>query len=287
VRIERKNTVSDATSVTKSLDTIGEGGRDNAPSFIIPIVVGIGVLALVLAFVFWPRSTPQPVTPTAVPIQPTAVPTAVPAATPETSAIDTYVALIGSHVAKGDYQVAITTAEGALDTPDISDAERKVLIGYIVSAGMKDIESQEFRPLDRAQHQQLVDTYLSLVERASIAGITIDTPLEVAVRAHVSSQFPLAKVAAEEALKAGSYNPKIDRDITRLYVSTLCSLGEWYSKAPKGTPLYDEGVRALVTSDLIADQYKTGQSEAEVLLKQLGYNDKKTWPDPLSTPLLP
>jgi len=243
----------------------------------------LGVVALVV-FLVWPRGGEAAVvSPTPLPV--TAIPTAVPTAVPTPAGPDlaSQVALIEALIGKGDYQTAIATAEGALAVPGIREEQRRVLTGYIVTAGLKDIESTPFEPLDRTQHQHLVDTYLSLVERAKGAGITLDTPLEVARRAQASSQFPLAKVAIETALESGAFNPTTDRDVTRLYVSTLYGLGKWYTTAQKGSPLYEEGLRALVASDMIADRYKTGQSEAEALFAQSGVSER---PAPLSTPLL-
>jgi hypothetical protein len=272
---------------------VTEGGRTKAPSFPLPIIFGAAGVVLVvgLTILLWPKSAPaRAAEPAIVPsiVQATVGPSAVPAtATPSYADITPYRELIEDLIARGQYAVAITTAEGVLANPDVRETDRTVLIGYIVSAGMKDILSREFRPLDQQQHQQLVDTYLSLRERARTNGIELESPLEVAKRAHLSSQFPLARVAIEEALEDELFHPELDRDITRLYVSLLHGMGRWYTTADQHTPLYEEGLRALVTSDIIADHYRTGQSEAEALLEQLGYLDTTDWPEPLDTPLIP
>jgi hypothetical protein len=190
-------------------------------------------------------------------------------------------------MAKGEYQAATTTAEGVLAVSGLTAEQRRIITGYIVIAGMKEIENAPFEPLDQLQHQTLVDKYLSLRERAKDTGLTLDSPLEVARRAHTASQFPLARVAIEEALKDGLFNPAADRAVTRLYASALYGMGTWYATAPKDSPLYAEGIRWLVTSDAIADYHKTGQSEAEVRLSRLGYTYRLQWPPRFDTPLLP
>lgn len=253
-----------------------EGGGSNTSSFL-PLAGMFAVGAVfILAFIFWPRPAPvEALTPTITAEQPTAVP-----ASP-------YIALIEAHISKGEYREAQSVAQGALNVAGLREDERTLLNGYVVSLGLKTIESTIFEPLDKTQHQQLIDTYLSLHERARLTGVSLDSPLAVARKAHASSQHPLGKVAIEEAYKDKAFDPKLDRDITRLYVSLLYGMGEWYTKAEKGSALYNEGLRALVASDEIADHYQTGQSEAEALLKSLGHTDEKRWPEPLDTPLLP
>lgn len=260
-------------------------GEDPAQgSSILPYIIGGGLLVvMVLGFIFSTRATSAEVSvPTALP---TALPTVAPV--PTISPIATYQSLIEAHLRKGEYREAQSVAQGALAIDGLTENEQRILNGYIISVGLKSIESSVFEPLDRTQHQELVDTYLSLRERARVSGVELDSPLQVAKKAHASSQFPLAKVAIEEAYTDSLFDPKIDRDVTRLYASVMFSLGRWYTTAEQGSPLYVEGLRALVTSDRVADHYQTGQSEAEELLRQLGYPTKASWPAPLDTPLIP
>jgi hypothetical protein len=272
-----------------SLDTPEKGGRTSAPSPL-PFVLagGAALLVVVLLFALWPRPTPAvTVTPTAM-VATVAAPTALPPApTPSGPDITSYVNIIEASMRAGRYRETATTAEAALRVEGLRDADRRVLTGYIVTAGMKDIYTQPSRPLDRNGQQHLVDTYLSLLERAKGAGVMIDTPLQVATSAFASSQFPLARVALEQAVADRSFTPSTERDMVRLYVSTLYGLGAWYTTAEQNTAVYEEGVRWLVTSDRIADFYETGQSEAEAKLAGLGYGDPATWPNSFETPLLP
>jgi hypothetical protein len=272
-----------------SLDTPEKGGRPQAPSPLPFVMAGCAVVLVgVLLFAFWPRPAPPvAMAPTMVPMtaaSPTAIP---PPPTPSGPDITSYVDLIEASMRAGRYREAATTAEAALRVEGLRDADRRVLTGYIVTAGMKDIYTQPSRPLDRDGQQHLVDTYLSLVERAKGAGVAIDTPLQVATSAFASSQFPLARVALEQAVADGSFTPSTERDTVKLYVSTLYGLGAWYTTAQEDSPLYKEGIRWLVTSDRVADFYETGQSEAEAKLGEAGLTDPATWPTPFETPLLP
>ncbi len=225
-------------------------------------------------------ATSQP--PTPLPSPTVVAPTPIP---PNTQ-VNSYIALVVAAIGKGHYQQAITLAETALALPDVSAQDRHLLTEYLVSAGLKDIYAQPSYPANRDHQQALVDQYLSLAERAKGAGVSIDAPLEVATHAFASSQFALARVTLERALVDGAFDPSLDRDVTRMYVSTLFGLGKWYTTLAPNSPEYSEGVRWLVTSHAVAMRYQTGQSDAEALLIQLGYTTSEHWPSPLDTPLL-
>jgi hypothetical protein len=266
---------------TTSTTTQRGGGSPQEPP-VPPLAIGIGAFVLVVAFLVFfllPRGEAEPIKPTPVPVQPTAVSTPVPVVSP----IATYVDICEQHISRGRYQDCVNTAEAGLEQPNLSEADRRVLVGYIVSSGMKDLYTQPFQPLDRKQHQQMVDTYLSLVKRAQDAGVAIDSPLQVASYAHASSHFQLARVAIEQAYQQGQFDPSIDRDVTGLYVSVLHGIGHYYTQSEWGSPLFEEGLQALVASDYIADDYQTGRSEAEVLLNKLIGSD---WPQPMDSPLI-
>jgi hypothetical protein len=280
----------------QSPDTPPAVHRTNAMPAIIGAVIAAVLLVLGGGF-FLTRAQHAATAPTAVPVAtigaatapaPTVQPSPVPVtATPSGPDVRAYVDIVEEHIKAGRYREAVTTAEAALSINGVRAEDQRVLTGYIVSAGLKDIYTQPSRPLDRDGQQQLVDRYLSLVERAKGGGVPIDTPLQVAASAYAASQFPLTRVALEQAIAEGSFDPTTDRDTVRLYASALYGLGKWYTTAEVGSPLYEEGLRWLVTSDVVADRYETGQSEAESLLGQLGYTKRSEWPTPMVTPLVP
>jgi hypothetical protein len=265
-------------------------GAQSKPFSAMTIALSLGgaLVAIVLAVALWPKGSPptaaQP-TPQIAAVVKTA--TAIPASpTPVCPPIAPYIAVITAYEQSGRWGEAATSAEGALSVAGLCDIDRKTLTHYAVSSGLKELSTQAFTPRDTAGQQRMVDRYLALKQRAHDAGVSIDTPLQVAATAFASSQFGLARVAIEEAITDGSFKPETDRDITKLYISTLYGLGKWYTTADKSDPLYTEGLRWLVASDKVAVKYQTGQSEAAMLLSQLGYPDKATWPQPATTPLL-
>lgn len=271
-------------------DQPAEGHKEQRSSF--PFALGGVALLIVVFSVVGLRGSaspsPQPTTlPEATARSIIAPPTALPPTeTPTDAAIALYVARIKAYEAKGSWSEAVSEAENTLDLPDLSDGNRKIITRYAVADGLKDLYTQPFSPLDKKQQQAMIDRYLALKQRAHDASVEFDTPRQVASRAFPSSQFHLARVALEEALKDGTFNPEIDRDITRMYVSTLYGLGAWYITDNPGTALYNEGLSWLVASDQVAVKYNTGQSEADALLAQRGYPNRSERPQPAATPLL-
>ena len=235
---------------TQSTTTLPGGERGVA----LPLVIASAVVLIVLlagAVLAGRRSAgPTPPTPPPAPkeIPPTQPPAPSPVApTPVGADVRSHVAVVEDLLRKGRYRQAMTMAEAALSIPELRAEDRRILTAYIVTAGMKDIYTHPADPLDREGEQYLVDTYLSLAERARGAGVAIDAPLQVAASAFASSQFRLAQVAIEKALAEGAFDPQLDRDVTRLYVSTLFGMGKWYTSAAADSPLYTEGVRWLVS----------------------------------------
>jgi hypothetical protein len=275
---------------------------------VVPIVMAV-LVVLVLVGVVFARSSveAEAVEPTALPLSPvptttptdTPLPTAVPTATPLPATvtpaypdITSHLAIITAHEEAGRWSDAAAAAEAALLIPALRDEDRRVLTSHVVLSGMRALSSEPFKPLDRAQHQEMVDTYLSLRGRARGANVAIETPLQVATWAYGSSQLQLARVSLEEAMKDGSWDPEINRDLTRRYVDTLFGLGRWYTTAERGSPLFNEGIGWLAASKAVAERYETGQSDAARLLEQ--FEPKSTFrsphwttPVPASTPLLP
>jgi hypothetical protein len=214
-------------------------------------------------------------------------PTTVPAPpTPSCMAATNYVEIITRQERANRWEDAVATADTGLADTRLCPSERKLLTARAVDDGLKVLYNKPFDPLDVAAQQQEIDRYLSLRQRARDALVSFDTPLQVAGQAYQISQFPLARVAIEEAFAAGDYRPEVDRATTRLYISTLYNLGSWYTHAPAGNALYEQGLGWLAASHQLAVKYQTGQGEAAMLLRQLVGQEEAHWPAPGRTPLL-
>jgi hypothetical protein len=274
--------------VAASIGTTQKGGQVAN----LPLLITVGIIAAVALIggtTLLIRGAIPAVQPTALPVStvapsPTPQPTATPAPT-ATLAPSPYLAILAALSGKGDWTGCVTMAEGALST--LSESDRTAITRYAVACGMKELAAEIFDPLDRAGHQRMVDRYLTLRQRANDAGVMIDTPLVVARSAYASSQFALARVALEEAFKDGSWKPTTDRDITKMYISTLFGLGKWYTSDSSKRALYQEGLGYLSASDALQLKYQTGQGDAAQLLAILGYTDRAKYPKGAATPLLP
>jgi hypothetical protein len=249
---------------------------------------GAGVLVLVVALLLFSRDSAQPhvaVAPSVVVLSPTAVvapPTPTPACTPAT----TYLDIITHQELTGDWAAAAATAETALGLPQLCSRDRAALTEKAVNAGLHAIYTTTFLPTDLTAHEQIVDRYLALRTRAEQVNVPFPTPLQVAQEAYQSGQFALAKVAVEEALERGQYDPDLHREVTRLYISTLYNLGVWYTSEPANQPLVERGARFFVASHCLAVEYQTGQAEAWGKLTELLGKDFSAWPHAEASPVM-
>ncbi len=251
-----------------------------------------GIIGLAALLRGEPDPAPQPAAaPTVAPTQvrtasPEPTVTAVPPTpTPSCVSGQQQLVLIEDLERRGDWRQAANIANAALNLDCLTTADRRLLTEKAIGDGLKALMEASHRKTDTVQHQQLVDQYLALQQRAQDAGVPVIPALQFAEEAHGRSQFLLAKVAIEQALQAGEYQPQVHRDITRLYVSALYGLCHWYTTAPLGSETYQSGLAYCVASNEVADAFCTGQGEAATRLNELIGSDHRSWPTPAETPL--
>jgi hypothetical protein len=246
--------------------------------------VGVLGLSALLA-----RGEPGPAPQLALPptVAVTQQPTATLAHTPTPSCASgqPQLVLINDLERRGDWTQAASVANAALNLQGLCEGDRPVLTEKAVAAGLKALMEAPHRKTDRAQHQQLVDQYLALQVRARDAGISIMPALQFAEEAYGRSQFLLSKVAIEQALEAGNYQPDVHRDVTRLYISSLYGLCYWYTTDMQGSETYQHGLSYCAASDQLANTFCTGQGEAATKLNELVGVDRQRWPQPAKSPL--
>jgi hypothetical protein len=275
----------------------GHAGRSG---YIVGGIALVAVIVLVvlatramggMATVEAPTVLPSPQA-TSTPVKEIIVVTAAPAPTapitptPACVSGQSQLALIEAMEHKSDWKQAVAAAEAALDLPTLCDADRRALTQKAVADGLNVLYYTAVDGQDRAGQQHAVDTYLALKQRAHDARVDFPSPLQVATQAFQISQFRLAITAVETAYTEQDFDPRVQRDVSHLYVSALYSIGLYYTKAPQGSDLYTEGLTYLSASHRLAVQYQTGQGEAAILLTQLAGPDETTWPQPYASPLL-
>lgn len=251
------------------------------------LAFGAGFVVVLIAVVALLTRGGESPAPQSVAATSEASPTFTPVSTPTPSCIDaqSQLVLVEDLERRGDWQQAANVANAALNLQGLCDVERYVLTEKAVAAGLKALMDAPHRKTDLAQHQQLVDQYLAFQARARDAGISIMPALQFAEEAHGRSQFLLAKVAIEQALQAGEYQPNVHRDVTRLYISSLYGLCYWYTTDMPGSETFQQGLSYCAASDLLADAFCTGQGEAATKLDELVGTDRQRWPQPAASPL--
>jgi hypothetical protein len=147
-------------------------------------------------------------------------------------------------------------------------------------------EPVDLEPYNRDHQQEQVDRWLKYRERAQFAGAEFSSPLVIAREATITSRHRLAVAAVEVAFADGAFNPAVDRDITKQYISALYGVCSWQTHDPTRVELYTEGLSYCVTSQRLAVAFKTGQGEAAMLLNQLVGEDLALWPSAYQSPLM-
>jgi hypothetical protein len=262
-------------------------------------VIGmVGIVSLVLLTGIGGRATAPMATPpvaaaiplpaaTAAPARETIIVTATPIPTPDCISAQSQLASVDGLIQQAKWEQAAAQAEEALTIRGLCHTDLRPLTQRAVLAGLQGLYNHQFDPVDAEAHQAAVDTFLRLRERARLSGITFPaTLLQVARESYRISQHRLTIAAIELALTEETFNPALDRETTKLYISGLYGLGYWYSQAEKGSALYTEGLSYLAASHQLAAQFKTGQAEAGNLLRQLIGDNKANWPSPYLSPLM-
>ena len=250
-----------------------------------------------LAFLVIGRSTLSSRAPTAqlqtavpvaaAPLKETVVVTPTSAPTPCVSG-QSQLAILEEQARVGKWQDAAETAEAALAVQGLCGDDRAILQQKAITYGLDALYAQpvELEPFDWAAQQAQVDHYLKLRERAHLIGSAFPSPLEVAREANASSHHRLTIAALEIALEEQEFNPAIDRDVTKLYISALYGVCFWQTKDPNRRDLYEEGLAYCTASSRLAVSFKTGQGEAAILLASLLGKDPDALPTPYPSPLL-
>lgn len=228
---------------------------------------------------------PMPIA--AAPVKETVAATPTPAPTPCVSG-QSQLAILEEQARVGKWQEATDTAETALAVQGLCGDERALFQRKAIFYGLDALYAEPvvLEPFDRTAQQAQVDRYLKLREQARLLGIAFPSALEVARQANASSHHRLTIAALELALTEHEFNPSIDRDVTKLYISALYGVCYWQTKDTNRRDLYAEGLAYCTTSYRLAVLFKTGQAEAFTLLTTLLGQNLDALPSPYPSSLL-
>lgn len=258
-----------------------------SPRLSLPLLAATGgaVLLFTLLFAVWPgRAQPEAVPPItfvspATPIPPTTVPPTHPSCVEATAELR----IVQDHAQRSQWSLAAAAAESALRQRDLCEDDRRALLAQLVAAGLEQIYSEQFQPLDVAAQRALVTRYQALRRRAVDEGIPFPTDIQVAQRAYQIGQFLLAKTAFDEAIVSRTVTPA-DQALIQQYVSTLYNLGAWWLQGDD--ELRREGLRMLVASHRLDVTFRVGSGVAGAKLREVLGPDEDHWPAASETPLL-
>lgn len=203
---------------------------------------------------------------------------------PPCDAAVAYVQVITDHEQAARWELARSSAELALQTPNLCSETHAALSSTLIATGMEALYSESFNPTDATAQQRIIDQYEQLHQQAIQNGVAFPSSQQTALRAYQIGQFPLVIHILEAAFLSGEIDAS-SRDQLQRYSSALYNTGWWW--ATKGTPQQrKDGLRMLVTSARIDEQYRLGSGAAWGALHELIGPDTVKWPPPAASPLL-
>jgi hypothetical protein len=250
-----------------------DAGRSEVFPF---VILGGAILAAGIIVVggIWLASSPAPLT------QPVTQPVTPDQACPS---VNSFLDVIGSYERQAKWSLAAATAQTALRTSGLCDADRAALGQKAVTLGREALFEQPPAPEDAPGQRRVVKAYTDLKSLAIQYSAPPPSPLAVAQTAYDSRLFLLATAAYADALANGDSSPQ-DRDVVRADYAAQYNLGLVWSQRADSTQRAD-GLARLATACRINEAQQLGSPEAcTELQRQVGPRNK--WPAPVADPLM-
>jgi hypothetical protein len=150
---------------------------------------------------------------TSAPSGPVVAPTAAPAATTfACPSIASFLDVIASNEGQARYSLAASTAQTALRTPGLCEADGAVLGQKLVALSREALFEQPPAPEDAPDQQRVATAYADLKALANQYGVA---PRPIAQRAYDDRLFLLATAAYADAFRNGDSSPRIARPSAR------------------------------------------------------------------------
>ncbi|HEX8597035.1 MAG TPA: hypothetical protein VF952_00780 [Chloroflexia bacterium] len=232
------------------------------------------------------RSATTSSAPTSPPVSAAAAVTSVtqPTSTPNCESATAAEQIVIDHIEHAEWSLAEAAAEATLRRAGLCQADREVLQKQKVIAGLENIFATPFSAQDIPAQQGQVTDYLSLRQWAMGAGVPFPTDLQVAQRACQAGRFLLCKSAFDQAIANQTFN-RYDLGLVSQYSDALYNLGTSWVRGDRDA--YQQGLRMLVASYLIAKGHQASSTRSWDELRDLLGPDEQQWPKPADTPLLP
>lgn len=240
--------------------------------FVIGGLLAGGLLIVgILAFV---ASRPSAVEPT---------PPAPVAAAPVCSSVASFLDVIASYERQARWALAASTAQTALRTPSICEADRSALGQKLVTLSREALFEQPPAPEDAPGQRRVVTAYTDLKRLASQYGVQPPAPLPIAQSAYDNRLFLLATAAYADAFVNGDTSAQ-DRSVVRADYAAHYNLGLIWAHRSDPAQRQD-GLARLATACRIDEQNQLSSPEACNELQML-VGPRTRWPAALADPFV-
>ena len=244
-------------------------------------LVAVSALALVIAT--RPSATPTS-TPEATPALATAAAGAVVAsAAPTCPSTASFLDVISSYERQAKWSLAASTAQTALRTPALCEADRAAIGQKLVMLSREALFEQPPTPEDAPGQRRVVTAYTDLKMLANQYGVAQPAPLPIAQSAYDNRLFLLATAAYGDALANGDTSAD-DRSVIRADYAAQYNLGLSWAQRTDPSQRQD-GLARLVTACDLNQRYALGSAEACNQLQTL-VGPRTRWPAPAADALL-
>jgi hypothetical protein len=205
-----------------------------------------------------------------------------PTATPCPS-VTSFLDVIASDERQARWGLAATTAQTALRTPALCQADRAALGQKLVALSREALFEQPPTPDDAPGQRRVVAAYTDLKSLARQYGVQQPAPLPIAQSAYDNRLFLLATAAYADAFSNGDTSPD-DRAVVRADYAAHYNLGLIWAQRLDATQRQD-GLAMLASACRISEQYQLGSGEACSELGTL-VGPRTRWPSPSPDPLI-
>ena len=258
--------------------------RSTSP-YIIGGLLAIGLLTLgTLTFVATrPTTTAVAFTPEAAPAAALVSPPVVGTAAPACPSIASFLDVIGSYERQAKWGLAASTAQTALRTPSLCEADRAALAQKLVALSREALFEQPPAREDAPGQRRVLTAYTDLKTLATQYGVQTPAPLPIAQSAYDNRLFLLATVAYADAFANGDTSAD-DRAVVRADYAAFYNLGlSWAQRADASQR--QDGLARLATACRINDLHQLGSPDACNALQTL-VGPPTRWPAPVMDPLI-
>jgi hypothetical protein len=247
------------------------------------MIGGLLGIALIIVGVFAIVATRPSAAPEPAPVA-TAVSPAMPAnAAPACPSVGSFLDVISSYERQAKWTLAASTAQTALRTPSLCEADRAALGQKLVSLSREALFEAPPAPEDAPGQRRVVTAYTDLKTLANQYGVQVPAPLPIAQSAYDNRLFLLASAAYADAFANGDASSD-DRAVVRADYAAQYNLGLSWAHRSDAAQRQD-GLARLTTACGINEQYQLGSEEACSEL-QMVVGPRTRWPSPAADPLL-